>query len=101
MRKTLLPLTLNPQEMIERLMKWGREKLQLDQVKNPRLKFSRNLEAKGNLAKAYDRTSLCGFEYRKESIPDDEQIISDVEFLFALLSKIYLLQETDATITVG
>jgi hypothetical protein len=85
-------------EVAEGLMKWGHEKLHLDQVKNPRLKFSRNLEAKGNLAEAYDRTSLCGFEYRKESIPADEQILTDVEFLLKMLSKIYLLQETDATI---
>ena len=88
---------LSPQ-VAEGLMKWGREKLQLDQIKNSRLKFSRNLEAKGNLADAYDRTSLCGFEYRKESIPTDEQIFNDVEFLLKMLSKIYLLQETDATI---
>jgi hypothetical protein len=79
-------------------MRWGREKLHIADIKNPRLKFSRNLEAKGNLAEAYDRTSLCGFEYRKEKIPTDEQIYSDVEFLLGLLSKIYLLQETDATI---
>lgn len=85
-------------EVAEGLMIWGREKLHLDQLVNPRLKFSRNLESKGNLAEAYDRTSLCGFEYRKESIPTDEQIFSDVEFLLELLSKIYLLQETDATI---
>ncbi len=85
-------------EVAEGLMNWGREKLHLDQVINPRLKFSRNLESKGNLAEAYDRTSLCGFEYRKESIPTDEQILKDVEFLLELLSKIYLLQETDATI---
>ena len=87
-----------PPEVAEGLMNWGREKLHLDQVINPRLKFSRNLESKGNLAEAYDRTSLCGFEYRKESIPADEQILKDVEFLLELLSKIYLLQETDATI---
>jgi len=85
-------------EVAEGLMKWGREKLNLSDIKNPRLKFSRNLEAKGNLAEAYDRTSLCGFEYRKESIPSDEQIISDVEFLLGLLSRIYQLQETDPTI---
>jgi hypothetical protein len=85
-------------EIAEGLMIWGREKLHLDQVVNPRLKFSRNLESKANLAEAYDRTSLCGFEYRKESIPTDEQIFSDVEFLLELLSKIYRLQETDATI---
>lgn len=85
-------------EVAESLMNWGREKLRLSEVKNSRLKFSRNLEAKGNLAEAYDRTSLCGFEYRKNAIPDDEQIYSDVEFLLGLLSKIYLLQETDATI---
>jgi hypothetical protein len=85
-------------EVAEGLMKWGRAKLNLDQNKNARLKFSRNLEAKGNLAEAYDRTSLCGFEYRKEKIPNDEQIYSDVEYLLGLLSKIYLLQETDATI---
>jgi hypothetical protein len=85
-------------EVAEGLMRWGREKLHIADIKNPRLKFSRNLEAKGNLAEAYDRTSLCGFEYRKEKIPTDEQIYSDVEFLLGLLSKIYLLQETDATI---
>jgi len=85
-------------EVAEGLMSWGREKLHIANIKNPRLKFSRNLEAKGNLAEAYDRTSLCGFEYRKENIPPDEQIYSDVEFLLGLLSKIYLLQETDATI---
>jgi hypothetical protein len=85
-------------EVAEGLMKWGRDKLHIADIKNPRLKFSRNLEAKGNLAEAYDRTSLCGFEYRKESIPTDEQIYSDVEFLLGLLSKIYILQETDATI---
>ena len=85
-------------EVAEGLMQWGREKLKLKDIKNPRLKFSRNLEAKGNLAEAYDRTSLCGFEYRKESIPADEQIISDVEFLLGLLSKIYQLQESDPTI---
>lgn len=85
-------------EVAEGLMIWGREKLHLDQLINPRLKFSRNLESKGNLAEAYDRTSLCGFEYRKESIPNDEQIFRDVEFLLELLSNIYLLQETDATI---
>ena len=85
-------------EVAAALMTWGREKLHLDQVKNPRLKFSRNLEAKGNLAEAYDRTSLCGFEYRKESVPSDEQIFTDIEFLLEMLSKIYFLQETDATI---
>lgn len=85
-------------EVADGLMRWGREKLKLNDIKNPRLKFSRNLEAKGNLAEAYDRTSLCGFEYRKESIPADEQIFSDVEFLLGLLSKIYQLQETDPTI---
>jgi hypothetical protein len=57
-----------------------------------------DLEAKGILAEAYNRTSLCGFEYSKESIPTDEQIIGDVELLLEMLSKIYLLQETDATI---
>jgi hypothetical protein len=85
-------------EVADGLMRWGREKLKLKDVKNSRLKFTRNLEAKGNLAEAYDRTSLCGFEYRKESIPADEQIFSDVEFLLGLLSKIYQLQETDPTI---
>lgn len=85
-------------EVAAALMTWGRDKLNLDQVKNPRLKFSRNLEAKGNLAEAYDRTSLCGFEYRKESVPSDEQIFTDIEFLLEMLSKIYFLQETDATI---
>lgn len=85
-------------EVAEGLMRWGREKLKLNDIKNPRLKFARNLEAKGNLAEAYDRTSLCGFEYRKESIPADEQIISDVEFLLGLLSRIYQMQETDPTI---
>jgi hypothetical protein len=85
-------------EVAEGLMKWGRDKLHIADIKNPRLKFSRNLEAKGNLAEAYDRTSLCGFEYRKERIPTDEQIYIDVEFLLGLLSKIYILQETDATI---
>lgn len=85
-------------EVAESLMRWGREKLHIADINNPRLKFSRNLEAKGNLAEAYDRTSLCGFEYSKENIPTDEQIYSDVEFLLGLLSKIYLLQETDATI---
>ena len=85
-------------EVAEGLMRWGRENLHIADITNPRLKFSRNLEAKGNLAEAYDRTSLCGFEYRKEKIPTDEQIYSDVEFLLELLSKIYILQETDATI---
>jgi hypothetical protein len=85
-------------EVAESLMNWGREKLHITEIKNPRLKFSRNLEAKGNLAEAYDRTSLCGFEYRRDEIPADDQIYSDVEFLLGLLSKIYLLQETDATI---
>ena len=85
-------------EVAAGLMNWGREKLQLDQLNYPRLKFSRDLEAKGDLADAYDRTSLCGFEYQKDNIPADKQILSDVEFLLALLSKIYLLQETDATI---
>lgn len=85
-------------EVAEGLMRWGREKLKLNDIKNPRLKFARNLEAKGNLAEAYDRTSLCGFEYRKESIPADDQIISDVEFLLGLLSIIYQMQETDPTI---
>ena len=85
-------------EVAEGLMRWGRENLKLKDIKNPRLKFSRNLEAKGSLAEAYDRTSLCGFEYREESIPSDDQILSDVEFLLGLLSKIYILQETDATI---
>jgi len=85
-------------KVAEGLMRWGREKLNLNKINNPRLKFSRNLEAKGSLAEAYDRTSLCGFEYRKESIPADEQILSDVEFLLGLLSRLYLLQETDATI---
>jgi hypothetical protein len=79
-------------------MQWGREKLKLDKIENSRLKFSRNLEAKGNLAEAYDRTSLCGFEYQKESIPSDDQIFSDLEFLLILLSKIYKYQEEDATI---
>jgi hypothetical protein len=85
-------------EVAEGLMRWGREKLKLKDIKNSRLKFARNLESKGNLAEAYDRTSLCGFEYRKESIPADEQIISDVEFLLGLLSRIYQMQETDPTI---
>ena len=85
-------------EVAEGLMRWGREKLKLNDIKNPRLKFARNLEAKGNLAEAYDRTSLCGFEYRKESIPPDDQIISDVEFLLGLLSRLYQMQETDPTI---
>lgn len=85
-------------EVADELMKWGREKLELDQVKNSRLKFAGDLEAKGNLAEAYNRTTLCGFEYRKESIPTDEQIFSDVEFLLGMLSKVYLLQDTDPTI---
>jgi len=80
------------------LMQWGREKLKLAEIKNPRLKFSRNLESTGALAEAYDRTSLCGFEYRKENIPSDKEIFSDVEFLLGLLSKIYQLQEIDPTI---
>ena len=88
---------LNP-EIAKRLMIWGREKLQLNSTKNSRLKFSRNLESKGYLAEAYDRTSLCGFEYRKTNIPNDNQIYSDVEFLLNLLAKIYQLQETDSLI---
>ena len=87
-----------PPELADEMMKWGREKLQLGDIKNPRLKFKMDLEAKGILAEAYNRTSLCGFEYSKTEIPKDDQIISDVEFLLEMLSKIYLLQETDATI---
>jgi hypothetical protein len=85
-------------EVAERLMKWGRERLELDKIENSRLKFYRNLEARGNLAEAYDRTSLCGFEYQKESIPSDDQIFSDLEFLLTLLSRIYKHQEEDVTI---
>jgi len=85
-------------ELANKMMNWGREKLQLNEIRVPRLKFKMELEAKGILAEAYNRTSLCGFEYSKNAIPSDEQIISDVEFLLQMLSKIYLLQETDATI---
>jgi hypothetical protein len=87
-----------PPELAYQMMNWGREKLNLNEVKAPRLKFQMDLEAKGILAEAYNRTSLCGFEYSENGIPNDDQIISDVEFLLELLSKIYLLQETDSTI---
>ena len=87
-----------PPVLADEMMKWGRERLKLDEIKNHRLKFNINLETKGVLAEAYNRTSLCGFEYSKEEIPSDAQIISDVEYLLEMLSKIYLLQETDATI---
>lgn len=87
-----------PPELAGEMMQWGREKLQLNEIKVPRLKFKMDLEAKGILAEAYNRTSLCGFEYPIQQIPSDEQIINDVEFLLEMLSKIYLLQETDATI---
>jgi hypothetical protein len=87
-----------PAQLALEMMKWGREKLQLNSLKIPRLKFAMDLEAKGILAAAYNRTSLCGFEYSKVNIPSDDQIFSDVEFLLEMLSKIYLLQETDATI---
>jgi hypothetical protein len=85
-------------EVADGLMNWGREKLNLDAINNPRLKYTLDLEGKGGLAEAYDRTSLCSFEYRKENIPTDVQIFADVAFLLELLSKLYLLQETDATI---
>lgn len=87
-----------PPELAAEMMNWGRKKLKLEEIENPRLKFKMDLEAKGILADAYNRTSLCGFEYQKARIPNDGQIISDVEFLLEMLSKIYLLQETDATI---
>lgn len=87
-----------PPELANEMMQWGREKLQLNEIKVPRLKFKMELEAKGILAEAYNRTSLCGFEYSRQNIPNDEQIISDVEFLLEMLSRIYRLQETDATI---
>jgi hypothetical protein len=87
-----------PPELAAEMMQWGRDKLQLNEIKVPRLKFKMDLEAKGILAEAYNRTSLCGFEYSIQNIPSDEQIIDDVEFLLEMLSKIYLLQETDATI---
>jgi hypothetical protein len=87
-----------PAQLALEMMNWGREKLQLNSLKIPRLKFVMDLEAKGILAAAYNRTSLCGFEYSKVNIPSDDQIFSDVEFLLEMLSKIYLLQETDATI---
>ena len=87
-----------PPELANEMMRWGREKLQLNEIKVPRLKFKMELEAKGILAEAYNRTSLCGFEYSRQNIPNDEQIISDVEFLLEMLSRIYRLQETDATI---
>lgn len=87
-----------PPELAVEMMKWGREKLKLEEIQNPRLKFKMDLDAKGILADAYNRTSLCGFEYPKARIPSDDQIISDVEFLLEMLSKIYLLEETDATI---
>lgn len=85
-------------EVAENLMKWGRENLDLDQIRNPRLKRTRNLEAKGNLGEAYDKTNLCGFEYKNGKIPSDDQILSDIDFLLVLLSKIYYLQGTDAAI---
>jgi hypothetical protein len=85
-------------ELSAELMSWGREKLQLDKISNSRLKFEINLEGSGVLAEAYHRTSLCGFEYQITKVPQDDQIISDIEYLLELLSKIYLLQETDATI---
>ena len=91
-QKPLLPA------LAEDMMKWGREKLQLNETKDPRLKFKMDLDAKGVLAEAYNRTSLCGFEYSQQSIPNDNQIFSDVELLLEMLSKIYLLQETDANI---
>jgi hypothetical protein len=87
-----------PPKLAQEMMDWGREKLQLEKIENPRLKFKMDLEAKGILAEAYNRTSLCGFEYPKVDIPNDSQIISDVEFLLEMLSKIYLLQDTDLTI---
>ena len=87
-----------PAQLALEMMNWGREKLQLNSLKIPRLKFVMDLEAKGILAAAYNRTSLCGFEYSKVNIPSDDQIFSDVEFLLEMLSKVYLLQETDATI---
>jgi hypothetical protein len=70
-----------PVELADEMMRWGREKLRLNELKVPRLKFKMDLEAKGILAEAYNRTSLCGFEYSKQSIPNDDQIINDLEFL--------------------
>jgi hypothetical protein len=85
-------------EVAANLMAWGKKNLQLDKVQNSRLQFEIDLEAKGGLGAAYERTSLCGFVYPKENIPSDEQIFSDVEYLLTFLSKLYELQETDPAI---
>ena len=80
------------------LMAWGRRKLGLTETHDSRLRFTIDLESKARLAAAYERTSLCSFEYRADDMPSDQQIYSDLEYLLSLLSKIYSLQDSDRNI---
>ncbi len=86
---------LDPQ-VAENLMQWGKKKLNLVGT-HPRLEFSKDLEARGSLGQAYDRTGLCNFRYEAGKIPSDEVILADVAFLLALLTRLHAFEQSDPT----
>lgn len=83
-------------KVAEQLMDWGKKKLNLDGL-HPRLEFSKDLEAKGPLGRAYDRTGLCDFRYEAGEVPDDQMILGDISFLLGLLTRIHGFEQSDPT----
>jgi hypothetical protein len=77
-------------------MEWGKKKLNLEGI-HPRLEFAKDLEARGPLGQAYDRTGLCDFRYEAGKMPPDEIILGDVAFLLALLTRLHAFEQSDPT----
>lgn len=86
-------------EEVEALKGWALGRLggALDEVSG--LGSSMNLAARRTrLGRAYEDTTLRAFTYRAGSIPDDEELLEDLETLLGFLNVLYQGEQTDAAV---
>lgn len=86
------------QEMQE-LVAWGRAKLPSHREIDRRLLPVIDLKGtKKNLGKAYEKTTLFGFQYKEADFPNDQRLLLDIETLLRLLKVLYVEEEVDPTL---
>jgi hypothetical protein len=86
-------------EEMAQLVQWGLSKLPSTNSIDERLVHEIDLDSgKGRLGRAYEKTTLFGFEYIKGDIPSETQLISDITKLIPLLAILYQAELNDPTL---
>lgn len=89
-------LTPRSAEWISERVSAARELL-ASRLKDERLSLDMDLQDSGALARGYEQAHVVGIRYGAETLPDDEQLLTDLQDMLELVSAVYLDEHSATT----